>query len=187
MPIEVCPRCGQSLYWCGESGVCEMGGVMEKFEEIEEYLDGHVSEFVENLRRFFLHERDQELGRWRWHEHPDYVIYETEDAWSLTKALRRLVNERDGSSSLHRRGDVELPAPVAAYFEAHPEPKPWHDAKPGEVWELTYRSPSQRETSNRVMTCVDDGGNISFFNEYRLHTVNYTGIESARRIWPEVS
>lgn len=19
---EVCPRCGQSLYWCGESGVC---------------------------------------------------------------------------------------------------------------------------------------------------------------------
>lgn len=65
------------------------------------------------------------------------------------------------------------------------EPKPWHSAKPGEVWRLTYRTPSAKEISNPVMTCVMDGPNVSFFNEWRLHTVHYSGIESAERIWPE--
>jgi hypothetical protein len=31
-----------------------------------------------------------------------------------------------------------------AYFAAHPQPKPWHAAKPGEVWELTFDGISAR-------------------------------------------
>lgn len=26
MPLDVCPSCGQSLYWCGKSGVCDVVG-----------------------------------------------------------------------------------------------------------------------------------------------------------------
>lgn len=158
------------------------------------YLD---PEMISTLREFFLHERDQELGRWRWPENPDYVVYPVIDPaheMAFGRDLSVMVfHEPTGVLKGYCRDEDqggnsrEYPNAARAYFAAHPEPKPWHDAKPGEVWVLTYRSPSARETSNNVMTCVDDGGNISFFNDYRLHTVRYTGIESARRIWPEES
>ena len=66
-----------------------------------------------------------------------------------------------------------------AFFDAHTEPKPWHDAKEGEVWELTF------------------GGNADahawFVNGYYFQsTKTLTNVDrrssritSARRIWPE--
>lgn len=148
------------------------------------------------LREFFQHERDKELGRWRWPENPDYVVYKAPAGERVPDARHVTVsNESNGEAAWLFEvgsggvsgGDSWARDAARAYFAAHPEPKPWHDAKPGEVWVVTYRSPSARETANNVMTCVNDGGHISFFNDYRLHTVHYTGIESARRIWPEVS
>lgn len=160
-----------------------------------EVLKGDDRVWTEAVREFFLHERDQELGRWRDPQEPDWVAYAGAEG-----AEEGLIVARESTGESHRyfRADDDLEkqehsweSPFARtarrFYRSHPVPKPWHDAEPGEVWELTYRSPSQREVANRVMTCVDDGGNISFFNQYRLHTVHYTGIESARRIWPEVS
>ncbi|UOR02024.1 hypothetical protein MUN77_01450 [Leucobacter allii] len=155
--------------------------------EGENMLTGHDrmgTEEVQALREFFQHERDEELGRWRSQEDPLFVAYRK-------GPHARIVNEASGESEgyIRRNAGTFGPNPFSAvaeeYWDAHPESKPWHDAKPGEVWELTYHSPSHREATKRVMTCVDDGGNISFFNEVRLHTVQFTGIESARRIWPE--
>lgn len=148
---------------------------------------------VEALREFLQRERDHLLGRWRWPDDPRFVVYQV-DTPIGTGRIVRVVDESTGEGEyLNEKSfdsqhfGIHFQPAVRAYFEAHPEPKPWHDAKPGEVWEITYRSPCGSEISNRVMTCVDDGGNISFFNDYRLHTIYYTGIKSARRIWPEVS
>lgn len=151
-------------------------------------------EVHEARKEFYQQLRDKELGRWRDPEAPNFVVYPAsavgDNGENYHEHYCLVIDEEDGVSYLYG-SDLSQCAgephkeSARRYFAAHPEPKPWHDAKPGEVWEITYRSPRGSEISNRVMTCVDDGGNISFFNEYRLHTVNYTGIESARRIWPE--
>lgn len=143
---------------------------------------------VAALREFFRHERDTELGRWRWPDDPRYLVFALKDDDEV-----RVLDENSGQSVTARRSNLtpglthsHFIGAALAYFATHTDPKPWHDAKPGEVWEITYRDAIQNGTSNRIMTCVDDGGVTSFFNEYRLQTVQYTGIESARRIWPEV-
>lgn len=70
------------------------------------------------------------------------------------------------------------------FFAAHPEPKPWHDAKPGELWMLTVYG-AEHEFFIR-----SDGGSKIF--AHRLDTsAEYpiTGdagvITAGRRIWPE--
>lgn len=199
MPLDVCPSCGQSLFWCGESGVCEMGGVMEKFEEIEEYLDGHVSEFVENLRRFFLHERDQELGRWRWPEDPRYVVKPAGDYvvavmneaefWQrsgVALGSRDLIHFRDVRDC---QTDKPLSDAAAGYkraawafWDSHPElkPKPWHDAKPGEVWELSFNNGDKMVALVTTDECFLGAGQ-------ELTDIGSTVLSAGRRIWPEVS
>ena len=36
-----------------------------------------INEEMEALREFFQAEADERAGRWRWVEHPDYVVYDT--------------------------------------------------------------------------------------------------------------
>jgi len=88
-------------------------------------------------------ERDAELGRWRSVDHPDWVVYLADNG------LARVVNELTGlpETLLHKRpgssSDTSVGASVAReYFAAHPvpEPKPWEQAKPHEVWVLTFLS-----------------------------------------------
>ena len=88
-------------------------------------------------------ERDAALGRWRSVEHPDWVVYLADNG------LARVVNELTGlpETLLHKRpgssSDTSVGASVAReYFAAHPvpEPKPWEQAKPHEVWVLTFLS-----------------------------------------------
>lgn len=139
------------------------------------------------LRDFFQHELDEELGRWRWPENQDYVVYPVETIRGQVVAVS-VLNEVYGETVQYPRANTVFYSgegkAARAYFDAHPEsepkPKPWHDAKPGEVWEVTHEDGRSLE-----MTCVMDGINLSFFNSSRLHTVHYTGIRDARRIWPE--
>lgn len=89
------------------------------------------------LREFFQAERDESLGRWRSKEHPDYVVYQNRHGQV------NVLYEPDGlSSRAYGRGEFpgtsgRFPDIAAEYFAAHPEPKPWHDAKPGEAWLVT--------------------------------------------------
>jgi hypothetical protein len=149
----------------------------------EGYADDLDSEAVEGLREFFQAEEDERLGRWRWPENPEYVVYPTTNDRDLITVLRESV----GRIRKVRRYSLELiddhaeqfAACAEAYFDAHPEPKPWHDAKPGEVWELTFRAGSHAWFVNG-----------DFFQSTQTLTTIYKndpGILSARRIWPEES
>ncbi|WP_100811755.1 hypothetical protein [Microbacterium sp. BR1] len=109
---------------------------------------GNVSPAVEvALREFFRHEEDERLGRWRWPENPDYVVYPLGlDADGFRYA--RVLLERTGASGTWQEGQRPSGAlshpdglgilAAMAFFDAHPEPEPaGHDAKVGEVWVLT--------------------------------------------------
>lgn len=145
-------------------------------------------EGVAALREFFRAEEDERLGRWRWPENPDYVVYP--DGTS-----RRVVRESDGSSlavSLHDREVMttyldSYVGAARAYDDFHPEPKPWHDAKPGEVWLLTYVGEagvpsvtSSSESGHVVFTAATEEANGT--HEFSLLT-DY--ITAGRRIYPE--
>lgn len=128
------------------------------------------------LREFFAHERDDELGRWRWPENPDYVVYPRADHVQV-------VNESSGNALNVSRAQANISTGLAraarAYFEAHPERKPWDDAKPGEVWVVT-----EGDLSETYAYLVDDG---QFYDSARDYALDFTDpvITAARRIWPE--
>ena len=138
---------------------------------------------LDALREFFQHERDKELGRWRWPEKPDYVVYPKERSTS-GKRMVRVVSEAHGYGCDYCEGDRdgnEQRLAASAYFAAHPEPKPeWHDAKPGEVWAITAGSHPDEfavQVTTELVFGTHDGDLISTKDE---------GIVSARRIFPEV-
>lgn len=129
------------------------------------------------LREFFQHERDAELGRWRWPENPDYVVYAPDEegvAWS--------VNERTGAALMNTRalplGFVDDHARAArAYFDAHPERKPWHDAKEGEVWLVR---PTKAIGGGEYPAIFQAGAFRDHGGYWEAHDIT-----DARRIWPE--
>lgn len=139
---------------------------------------GLVGLVTKALREFFLHERDQELGRWRWPENPDYVVYPIRQRGALGKPASGLLRESSCDVSTHGRNDSDMPEPVRAYFAAHPEPKPWHDAKPGEVWEVANATGSPR------LAWALEGGAFMYDDE---SWVPRDAVTAGRRIWPEVS
>lgn len=73
------------------------------------------------LREFFQHERDEELGRVRWPENPDIVVY-SEDF----EGVVRVVNEVGGSAQKYRRDQAihHLRSPLAEaakwWFDQNP-------------------------------------------------------------------
>lgn len=153
-----------------------------KPESVESWLDPRQ---VQALRELFQHERDTELGRWRWPENPDYVVYPRPDGYV------RVVCEVDGTSDSFLRQDTVnpstlIPVMVArAYFEAHPEPKPWHDAKPGEVWALT----TDAESGEHAWGVDPDyrGGRFVYIGGLSNLPTDHPDITAGRRIWPEES
>ena len=142
-----------------------------------------TSETAKALREFFQYERDQELGRWRWPGDQKWVVYKHHSYL--------VINEEGGAATyLPLAGwsdigtDPAHRAVLAAYEAAHPAPKPWHDAKPGEVWELERRDEIAAwgvvERLVHPNTFVDPQGRRPWF------PVTDELIISARRIWPEV-
>jgi len=131
--------------------------------------------------------RDAELGRWRCPEDPDWVAQEgNRDA-----AGRRTVHLFDEctfefhwlNDRVVERGAGELPKHrvARAFFEAHPERKPWQAAKPGEVWILSTADGENAAYS--VMTVREAG--VVFESDEGRYSLDDADIEGARRIWPE--
>lgn len=136
------------------------------------------------LREFFQHERDEELGRWRWPENSNVV------AWASRRSNEKdvtVLEEETGYVGYFTRADVEdvrsseglIRRAARAYFEAHPERKPWEDATEGDIWALTFESGG---TSAWVR--VEEGWVIPGEElRAKLH-LGFT-ITAGRRIWPE--
>lgn len=141
---------------------------------------------MQALREFFRQERDEELGRWRWPENPDYVVYADEDDHVSTihepTGVEQGYFSRAVASTYAGRGGAEQAA--HAYFEAHPEPKPWQDAKPGEIWALTVLDEgAERAYTVRPGRFVGEDAR----GEYWTPPFDCKTFTAGRRIWPEPS
>lgn len=132
------------------------------------------------LREFFQHERDEELGRWRWPENPNWVIYRKSD--DEVTVLDELDPEEGGYTVYREDEEIwpEFQPAARAYFAAHPEPKSWHDAQEGEVWLITSSNPSRSERLCEFPA-------IFQADRFRDHGGSWgvRDIVAARRIWPE--
>ena len=138
----------------------------------------YTLETTEALRAFFQAERDEQLGRWRDPENPDCICYpvagDPDDIW--------VVYEGSGLAYMRERNQAfyagnKFSEVARRYFAAHPEPKPWEEAKAGEVWILTRYGAEEpffvtggefTSTDLAVATDLDD-----------------PRITDGRRIWPE--
>jgi len=163
-------------------------GIRRDFmEDLEEGLGYSFAE-IDALAEFFQHKRDEELGRWRWPENPGYVVYRSPEADYGADRAVYVFNERSGEgrwcweASNTSKSDALVLA-AGAYFKAHPEPepKPWHDAKPGEVWVLTV--------GGEQFPCTVEATGPDFVPlAHALWATLARGSEritAGRRIWPE--
>lgn len=148
------------------------------------------------LREFFQAERDASLGRWRSKEHPDYVVYpkptEAHERAFGTGLDLMVLCETDGAMKGYvvteddwpegRGGGSTWRAVAREYLAAHPEPKPWHNAKPGEVWVLTYGG----QPAAHVYTDRTAEG-LAFLSDRAIVSADDPDITAGRRIFPEVN
>jgi hypothetical protein len=150
-------------------------------------LDGYLNrEAVLDAEEWAQAKHDADLGRWRDPFEPHYVVY-SEDGGDAARVL----DERDGVTVVANRRvestDTGYYGAAFRFFEAHPERKPWQDAKPGEVWELTTRD----EESVPAMSSSSDSGVVIFTAATHdaggtEEIVSYSDyITAGRRIWPE--
>ena len=154
------------------------------------------SEWWQALREFFRAEEDERLGRWRWPDNPDYVVYSGFD--DSDRDAARVLHEPSLGKVIVARGEVarrrgvwdeEVTNPhwhaARAYFDAHPEPKPWHDARLGDLWILDaaeFSGPHTVEQSDRY------SGGLGFrhaFTGVRGPGRTAPIIKNADRVWPK--
>ena len=155
-------------------------------------VDPVVGSFVaEALFEYGAHQaqaqRDAELGRWRSVDHPDWIVYphEREDHVDLLNERNRDRLMLPRSAFYHVEDEDEAYAVASEYWAAHPvpEPKPWEQATPGEVWVLTL------DGWNKQAALVDsDGGAFILRNALSVGTGlerDSERITAGQRIWPE--
>lgn len=162
-----------------------------KTDSIESYLDPRQADALREFYDFAGSERwqarrDEELGRWRWPENPEWVAIEGERVPEGRTVV--VVNERtlDRFWFNERVRQADGTVSVAhcagrAYFAADPERKPWQRAQVGEVWVL---STTDGETDAYTAMPVRGGG-LAFEAPEGRYPLDDADIESARRIWPE--
>lgn len=157
-------------------------------------LDGiyMTPEKTQLMREFFQRENDERLGRWRWPENPDYVVY------ARGTAGVHVLDESSGIGAaryIHRNGDPCNPTAeyqaAYAYFAAHPESKPWLDAKPGEIWDVTTKDGGTK-TLRYVALLSAGPGDVNVIYLVPVDNVrspklglNATVITAATRIYPK--
>lgn len=137
---------------------------------------------MEALRQFFRHEEDERLGRWRWPENPDYVVYPDgrdsvlvlDEVDADFQRLSRADAAGTGPSGIYREA-------ARAHFAAHPEPKPWYAAKPGEVWELHWLA------RGREAWFVNSAGSFIHTGTGAHRRLTDPSIRGGGRIWPRDS
>lgn len=139
---------------------------------------------IDALREYVIAEEDKRLGRWRWPENPDYVVYPNDATSRL-----RIVRESDGYVALVYNPENEsggFKAAAIAYDDAHAEPKPWYDAQNGEVWILV--TPATGERPYQVVRTEDDGFRFFLIGGYEGFRPGLfpqeAQIKAGRRIWP---
>lgn len=135
-------------------------------------LEVGSEKFHEARKEFYQHLRDEELGRWRDPEAPNFVVYNSGIEYV------RVVNEATGCTEEYRRDRTDSSGygeTAARYFAAHPA-GPWHDAEPGEIWVLEFGG--DKRAYARTATLFTNWDTPS------LHPTD-TGIKSGYRIWPE--
>lgn len=144
-------------------------------------------EGIAALREYFTAERDAELGRWRDEESPDYVVYPAR-AGSIT-----ILHEPTGRQRyLTGRAEAKIATGQFAdtarrYFAAHPEPKPWHDAKPGEAWAIEFKYEGLEESRLALVIDIDNSPfEVRAQGDSPTVWVNRKDprITAGRRIWP---
>lgn len=148
---------------------------------------------VEALREFFQAEQDERLGRWRWPENPGYVVYPVGEG--VVDVLREASVSRESRgpgrvAGITRHEAARWDAAASrhfytaarAYFDAHPEPKPWSDAKPGELWMLTIDGEEQEAFAHQM----PHHQTVMFQTKHRsVFGVEGSAITAGRRVWPE--
>lgn len=142
---------------------------------------------VEALREYFQRERDQELGRWRDPDNPDFVVYrmpKRDDelgraVWVLDETTATGYTYWENSTPAWPGKYAQMWKAAERYYEAHPETRPWEEAEPGEIWELT-----DPEGLKQLWAWDEIEGWRSVHSNKVSHLV---GREAAagRRIWPE--
>ena len=139
-------------------------------------LDGYLNrEAVLDAEEWAQAKHDADLGRWRDPFDPHYVVY-SEDGGDAARVL----DERDGVTVVANRRvestDTGYYGAAFRFFEAHPERKPWHDARPEEVWLMG-------SGLHEFIALVGDDGKFRFADgsDMALTEEFVTG----RRIWPE--
>lgn len=148
---------------------------------------GHPPRFVTTaLREYFQHERDRELGRWRDPE-TGLLVYRS-DGYAIVISEKTLVRNSylrtDLGHPLFSPTSNDYNRAAARYFAAHPEPKPWHSAEPGEVWLLDID-----DEQAPAITFLDKNTGQTLFA-----TPTFTDLEpvsplitAGRKLWPEES
>lgn len=131
------------------------------------------------LREFFRAEEDESLGRWRDPERDSFVVYPQGSAGIVvlceTTGISRMFADRDDVDGF--RSSYLSPS-AYAYFDAHPEPKPWGTPEAGEVWVLDVDHIGQ----NAYVA-----GDFSFLHADHSIPIVDPRITAGRRLWPEVS
>ncbi|PRB08796.1 hypothetical protein [Microbacterium sp. MYb64] len=142
--------------------------------------NGYLSrETAFDAEEYFRAKRDEELGRWRWPINPQFVVYREEDG------VFTVLKETTGLALMATREGVDefddtFAAAARAYFEAHPERKPWEDAKPWEVWVVTVNG-------SEWAVSLDEDREFRDRRDLDNSWMHITSpdITDARRIWPE--
>jgi hypothetical protein len=137
---------------------------------------------VDALREFFRAEEDERLGRWRWPENEGYIVYPDARYPHLVAVIDESTGMREvrsKSKAGHKRDNFERAA--AAYFDAHPEPKPWHNAGADEAWELTVNG-----DTGPFVTVLKPSGAYHFRAGNGTEVIaESVQITAGRRIYPE--
>lgn len=188
---------GHVSLWSRERGVLVVGS--GNFgTALKEYVNHVREEAVYQRADEVQAKRDFELGRWRWPENPEYVVYPKPKSNTEPLPGVRVVHEVSGRAKDVERvviGACEATVSVfgeaaRAYFDAHPEPKPWHDAKPGETWRLTVND-RQPEDLDLTFNVIGVEGTIQarfarpqVSGEQMEYRIDSPAIVAGRRIWP---
>lgn len=137
------------------------------------------------LREKFQAEEDKRLGRWRYPKDTRYVVYPISDDEV------RVLDEETGATFNTRRPTREYLAEhlnhalgaANAYFKAHSEPKPWHDAREGEVWVVT--SGIFHAEPVFAVEYAEEGMSFTNYQE-TTQPITDADITAGTRIYPEV-
>ena len=141
----------------------------------------YTLETTEALRAFFQAERDEQLGWWRDPENPNIVVYRTPEDDDEDGRCVRVLDEHSGEFWLGWEHTAS-PGPARRYFDAHPEPKPWHAARPDcdEIWVLTIHGCEQ------PVYVTEFGGEPAFqVPGGETMSLSHGAITAGHRIWPE--